>query len=71
VRGTLPGLAYQLGNLIASINAPLQASIAERHGGDYALSLAIVAGVTAIVIALLAAFSSERKDVAFGAETPG
>jgi SHS family lactate transporter-like MFS transporter len=41
-RGTFPGFVYQLGNLIASVNAPLQASIAVSYGGDYALALALV-----------------------------
>src|SRR5215471_9476192 len=31
-RGTFPGFVYQLGNLIASVNAPLQASIAVSYG---------------------------------------
>ena len=39
-RGTFPGFVYQLGNLIASVNAPLQASIAAHYGGDYAIALA-------------------------------
>src|ERR1019366_5086904 len=31
LRATFPGFVYQLGNLIASLNAPLQATIAEHH----------------------------------------
>ncbi|MCL6406154.1 MFS transporter [Dickeya dadantii] len=59
-RAVLPGFVYQLGNLIASVNATLQASIAEAHNHNYALAMAMVAGVVAIMIAVLAAFS-ERK----------
>ena len=33
----VPGFVYQLGNLIASFNATLQASIAAHYGGNYAL----------------------------------
>jgi SHS family lactate transporter-like MFS transporter len=66
VRGTLPGFVYQLGNLFAAINATLQASIAESYGGDYAIGLALVAGVTAIVIAVVAGTGKEAKDVKFG-----
>jgi SHS family lactate transporter-like MFS transporter len=33
-RGTFSGFVYQLGNLIASVNAPLQASIAVSYGSD-------------------------------------
>src|SRR3569623_1300377 len=63
VRGLFPGFAYQLGNLIASRNAPLQASIAESHGGNFGLALAIGAGITAIVLAIGTAFGPERRDV--------
>jgi MFS transporter, SHS family, lactate transporter len=44
-RGTFPGFTYQLGNLIASVNAPLQAALATHWGGNYALALALVAGI--------------------------
>jgi MFS transporter, SHS family, lactate transporter len=66
-RGTFPGVTYQLGNLIASVNAPLQAAIAAHYGNDYALALAIVAGVVAIAIVILTALGTEAKGVAFGA----
>jgi MFS transporter, SHS family, lactate transporter len=66
VRGTFPGFTYQLGNLIASVNAPLQAAIAAHYGNDYALALAAVAGVIAVVIVILTAVGGEAKDVAFG-----
>ncbi|HEY0784249.1 MAG TPA: MFS transporter [Acidobacteriaceae bacterium] len=46
VRATFPGLAYQLGNLLTSRNAVLQASIAERIG-----SFAPVLGVTVLIVA--------------------
>ena len=46
-RATFPGFVYQLGNLIASINATLQAAIASHYGGDYAFALAAVAGTVA------------------------
>src|SRR5271163_1780555 len=65
-RGTFPGFVYQLGNLIASINATLQAGIATRYGGNYGIALAVVAGTVAIVIAILTALGVEAKGVAFG-----
>jgi SHS family lactate transporter-like MFS transporter len=65
-RGTFPGFVYQLGNLIASVNATLQAGIATRYGGNYGLALAVVAGTVAIVIAVLTASGVEAKGVAFG-----
>ncbi len=67
VRGTLPGLVYQTGNLLASVNATLQAGIAANHGGNYAIGLAIVAAASAVVIAVVAWTGREVKDVRFGA----
>ena len=52
-RGTFPGFTYQLGNLIASVNATLQAGIAAHYGSDYAFALALVAGTVAVVIVIL------------------
>jgi SHS family lactate transporter-like MFS transporter len=65
-RGTFPGFTYQLGNLIASVNAPLQAALATHWGGNYALALALVAGIVAVVIVVLTAVGTEAKGVAFG-----
>jgi MFS transporter, SHS family, lactate transporter len=65
-RGTFPGFVYQLGNLLASVNATLQADIARHYGGNYGLALAIVAGTMALVIAVLTALGGEAKGVAFG-----
>jgi len=64
-RGLFPGFAYQLGNLIASRNAPFQAWFASQNGGNYGLALALVAGVTAVVIAIWAAVGPERKNADF------
>ena len=68
VRGMFPGFAYQLGNLIASRNAPMQAWIAERNGGNYGLALAMVAGVTVLVLVLWTAIGPEQRDKDFVAE---
>ena len=64
-RATFPGFVYQLGNLIASANATIQAAIAAHYGGDYSFALAVVAGTVAIVIAILTALGTEAKGVAF------
>jgi MFS transporter, SHS family, lactate transporter len=66
VRGTFPGFAYQLGNLLASGNAALQAGFAASHGGNYAYALAVVAACAAVVIAALTYFGPERHGVVFG-----
>jgi SHS family lactate transporter-like MFS transporter len=65
VRGTFPGFAYQLGNLIASVNAPLQAGLAKHLHGDYALVLMLGAMIVAAAVALLAGFGYEKKDASF------
>ena len=67
-RSLFPGFAYQLGNLIASKNAPIQAGIAEAHGDNYALSLALVCGITAVIIAIWTALGPERKNADFAAD---
>ncbi|MXN73443.1 MFS transporter [Burkholderia sp. 4701] len=63
IRATFPGFVYQLGNLLASGNATMQASLAVSHGNDYSLALSIVCGTVAIVIAMLIVFSPERRGV--------
>jgi SHS family lactate transporter-like MFS transporter len=70
VRGTFPGFTYQLGNLLASGNATLQAGLANHYGGDYAFALALVAGVIAVAVALLAGFGLEARGVKFGGQLP-
>jgi SHS family lactate transporter-like MFS transporter len=66
IRGTFPGLVYQLGNVLASPNAPIQAKIAEAEGGNYAFALAIVAAVAALTLAALAYFGPEAHGAALG-----
>ncbi len=68
VRGTFPGFAYQLGNLLASGNATMQADLAAHWNGDYAYALVIVAMIVAVVVAVLTGLGYEKKDVRFGTE---
>jgi MFS transporter, SHS family, lactate transporter len=65
-RGTFPGFTYQLGNLIASVNATLQAAIAAHYGNNYGFALALVAGTVAIAFAILTALGKEAKGIKFG-----
>ena len=65
-RGTFPGFVYQLGNLLASANATIQAAIAVHYGNDYAFALTLVVVIVAIIIAAMTGFGVEAKDVAFG-----
>ncbi|MGH8213784.1 MAG: MFS transporter [Rhodanobacteraceae bacterium] len=68
VRGTLPGFAYQLGNLIAAGTAFVLAWIAQSRGGDYAFAQSAWIGCVTIVLALLAGFGPEARGVRFGAQ---
>jgi len=67
-RGTFAGTVYQLGNLIAAVNNPLQSRIAESTGGNYSLALAIVATGAALLIATLAWLGPEAQNVDMGAQ---
>jgi MFS transporter, SHS family, lactate transporter len=62
-RGTFAGTCYQLGNLIAAVNNPLQSSIAARTGGNYSFALMIVAACAALTIAVLAWLGPEAHSV--------
>ena len=62
VRGTFPGLAYQLGNLLASRNSVMQAKIAEHYyGGNYAPVLAWTALLVAALVAIVTISGREAK----------
>ncbi|MBO9185734.1 MFS transporter [Rhizobium sp. L80/93] len=65
VRGTFAGFAYQLGNLLASGNATLQAGLASHWNGNYAYALLLVAVIVAAAVALLAGFGYEKKGTTF------
>jgi SHS family lactate transporter-like MFS transporter len=66
IRATFPGVVYQLGNLLASYNATLQAGIGESMDHNYSWALAGVAGTVAVVIAVLVGFGVEAHDVEMG-----
>jgi MFS transporter, SHS family, lactate transporter len=65
MRGTFPGFAYQIGNLLASANATVQAGIAQANGGNYAFALATVAAIVAVTLAVLTLFGIEAHGVNF------
>jgi SHS family lactate transporter-like MFS transporter len=67
-RAVLPGFVHQLGNLIASVNATLQSKIAEAHGNNYGLAMAIVAGTVAVLICVIVAFGRETRGVKISGE---
>jgi SHS family lactate transporter-like MFS transporter len=62
VRGTFPGLAYQLGNLLSSRNGVIQAKFAEqRFGGSFAPVLSWTVLVIASLVAFITWIGKERK----------
>ncbi len=62
VRGTLPGFAYQLGNLLSSRNAVIQAKLVEtRFGGRYPPVLAWTVLVVASLVAAVTGIGKERR----------
>ena len=66
VRATFPAFTYQLGNLLASANLTIQAGFAANRGGNYALALAVVGGLSAISVAFLTLLGREQHSVEFG-----
>ena len=69
IRGTFPGFIYQLGNFIASVNAPMQVAIASAHGGDFGYALMAVAVTVAILLILLMLFGPDARDVSMAKAT--
>jgi SHS family lactate transporter-like MFS transporter len=65
-RGSFPGYAYQVGNLLASGNAVWQAQLAEARNDNYGLAMAVAAGLAALVIAVVTILGPERRNAVFG-----
>jgi MFS transporter, SHS family, lactate transporter len=64
VRGTFPGFAYQIGNLLSSRNGVLQAKIAEqRYAGVFAPVLAWTLLIVATLVAVVTGVGGERRGV--------
>ena len=64
VRGTFPGLAYQLGNLLASRNTVLQAELVERRfGGSFPPVLSWTVVMVASLVAVVTLSGKERRGV--------
>lgn len=64
IRGFYPGVTYQLGNLLASLNLPIQERVAESHGYPFALAVTIVPVL--IAVAVLTLIGKEAKGIRFG-----
>ncbi|MDQ2884256.1 MAG: MFS transporter [Actinomycetota bacterium] len=66
IRGFYPGVTYQLGNLIAAFNLPIQQRLAAGHGYPFALIVTIVPVLIAVIV--LTAIGGEAKGIRFGAQ---
>ena len=66
IRGFYPGVTYQLGNLIAALNLPLQTSLADSHSGPFALLVVMFPVLAAVII--LTSIGSEARGVRFAGE---
>jgi SHS family lactate transporter-like MFS transporter len=62
VRGTFPGLAYQLGNFLSSKNSVIQSKIAEqRYNGAFGPVLAWTVVIVATLVAIVTIAGKEAK----------
>lgn len=64
IRGLYPGVTYQLGNLLAAFNLPIQERLAESHGYPFALAATIVPVLLAVTILTL--LGKDATGVRFG-----
>lgn len=64
IRGVYPGVTYQLGNLLAAFNLPIQERLAESHGYPFALAATIVPML--LVVAVLTAIGKDATGIRFG-----
>ncbi|MDF3981905.1 MFS transporter [Luteibacter sp. PPL201] len=71
VRGTLPGFAYQMGNLLAAITATAQTWLAAWRGGDFAFAMSTWIAAVAVLLALLTWLGPEARGVGFGRSGDG
>jgi SHS family lactate transporter-like MFS transporter len=68
IRGFYPGVTYQLGNLLASLNLPIQETLAEHHGYSFALMSTVIPALVAVIV--LTAIGKEAKGIRFGSVLP-
>lgn len=64
IRGLYPGVTYQLGNLLAAFNLPIQERLAETHGYPFALTVTIVPVLCAV--AFLTLIGKDATGIRFG-----
>jgi SHS family lactate transporter-like MFS transporter len=64
IRGFYPGVTYQLGNLLAAFNLPIQERLAQSHGYPFALAATIIPVL--ITVAFLTLIGKEATGIRFG-----
>jgi MFS transporter, SHS family, lactate transporter len=64
IRGFYPGVTYQIGNLLAGLNLPLQERLRAAHG--YSFALAWTVGPALLAVLVVTALGKEAKGVVFG-----
>ncbi|HSS24475.1 MAG TPA: MFS transporter, partial [Mycobacterium sp.] len=64
IRGLYPGVTYQLGNLLAAMNLPIQERLAESRGYPFALAATIVPVLLAV--AVLTLIGKDATGIRFG-----
>ncbi|HWD01789.1 MAG TPA: MFS transporter [Amycolatopsis sp.] len=67
IRGFYPGVTYQLGNLLAALNLPIQESIAQSQGYSAALLWTVIPAL--VGVAVLTAIGKEAKSIKFGSSS--
>jgi len=68
IRGFYPGVTYQLGNLFAAFNLPIQEHLAASHGYPFALTATIVPVL--IAVAVLTMVGKDATGLQFGTRLP-
>lgn len=66
IRGLYPGVTYQLGNLLAAFNLPIQEQLAQSHGYPFALAATIFPVL--IMVALVTAIGKDATGIRFGTD---
>jgi len=66
IRGFYPGVTYQLGNLFAAFNLPIQEHLAATHGYPFALAATIIPVL--IAVAVLTLIGKDATGLEFGTD---
>ncbi|MBV9514312.1 MAG: MFS transporter [Mycobacteriaceae bacterium] len=66
IRGFYPGVTYQLGNLLAAFNLPIQERLAQSHGYPFALAATVIPVL--LTVAVLSLIGKDATGIRFGSE---